>query len=347
MRRGNSRRRSAAPSCRLSTPRLPMPRICTTRGVFVKKVPSLAILQHGSPLIEVDQRIQPLPGEKVVEKKYASAFFGTSLDIDLRLLGIDTVILAGCTTSGCIRASAVDSLQYGYHTIVVREAVGDRAAGPHEANLFDIDAKYGDVVILRTRSIICSSSSGKRRFRGQGAGRFRSLVAPRPTRLSLEMANIATTRTVVGLRRHARANQEALRRSLSWRAHQPVRLPRRLKAVLRQADDASSACRRHPRRLDADSPAARRLNERFGDDWRFEIAEQTRDGDEAIVLCKLIFGKDGAVRTQFGRARISGAGCRSERRRAIQGRRRGRRPDERDAFRRAAEAALMNCVDLI
>jgi maleamate amidohydrolase len=117
-------------------------------GLFVKKVPSLAILQKGSPLVEVDQRIRPLPGERVVEKKYASAFFGTNLDIDLRTSGVDTVVMAGCTTSGCIRASAIDSLQYGYHTIVVREAVGDRAAGPHEANLFDIDAKYADVVSL-------------------------------------------------------------------------------------------------------------------------------------------------------------------------------------------------------
>jgi maleamate amidohydrolase len=117
-------------------------------GLFVKKVPSLAILQKGSPLVEVDQRIRPLPGERVVEKKYASAFFGTNLDVDLRTLGVDTVVMTGCTTSGCIRASAVDSLQYGFHTIVVREAVGDRAAGPHEANLFDIDAKYADVVPL-------------------------------------------------------------------------------------------------------------------------------------------------------------------------------------------------------
>lgn len=117
-------------------------------GLFVKKVPSLAILQKGSPLIEVDQRIRPEPHERVIEKKYASAFFGTDLDFHLRSSGVDTVIMAGCTTSGCIRASAIDSLQYGYHTIVVREAVGDRAAGPHEANLFDIDAKYADVVPL-------------------------------------------------------------------------------------------------------------------------------------------------------------------------------------------------------
>jgi len=117
-------------------------------GLFVKKVPSLAILQQGSPLVEVDQRIRPEPHERVFEKKYASAFFGTDLDFHLRSIGVDTVIMAGCTTSGCIRASAIDSLQYGYHTVVVREAVGDRAAGPHEANLFDIDAKYADVVPL-------------------------------------------------------------------------------------------------------------------------------------------------------------------------------------------------------
>jgi hypothetical protein len=101
-------------------------------------------------------------------------------------------------------------------------------------------------------------------------------------------------------------------------------------------------------RLGADSPAARRLNERFGSDWRFEVAEQTRDGDEAIVLGKLSFGRDNAVRTQFGRAWISGVpvtaasgGVRFK----IGGS--GTEADEREAFRRAAEAALMNCVDLI
>jgi maleamate amidohydrolase len=117
-------------------------------GMFVKKVPSLGILQKGSAMVEVDPRIRPAGSERVVEKKYASAFFGTDVDMHLRSLGVDTIIMAGCTTSGCIRASAIDSMQYGYHTIVVREAVGDRAVGPHEANLFDIDAKYGDVVSL-------------------------------------------------------------------------------------------------------------------------------------------------------------------------------------------------------
>ena len=101
-------------------------------------------------------------------------------------------------------------------------------------------------------------------------------------------------------------------------------------------------------RLDPDSPAARRLNERFGDDWRYEIAEQQRVGDEAIVLCKLILGKEGAVRTQFGRAKISQApvvGASGDVRFKLGVA--GAEPDERDAFRRAAEAALMNCVDII
>jgi maleamate amidohydrolase len=141
-------------------------------GVFAKKVPSLAILQYGSPMIEVDARIKPLAGEKVLTKKYASAFFGTSLDLDLRLLGVDTVILAGCTTSGCIRASAVDSLQYGYQTIVVREAVGDRAPGPHEANLFDIDAKYGDVVELADALDYLRSFTGDVDFAAQAQQDF-------------------------------------------------------------------------------------------------------------------------------------------------------------------------------
>jgi hypothetical protein len=110
----------------------------------------------------------------------------------------------------------------------------------------------------------------------------------------------------------------------------------------RNATPAASA------KLGPDSPAARRLNERFSSDWRFEIAEQTRDGDEAIVLGRLAFGKDNAVRTQFGRARISGnpvAATSDGMRFKVGGA--GTEQDERDAFRRAAEAALMNCVDLI
>ena len=115
-------------------------------GMWIKKIPSLEILTKGSPMVEIDERLRPLRGERVVEKKFASAFFGTDLDAYLRGLGINTVVMTGCTTSGCIRASAVDSIQYGYYTVVVGDAVGDRAKGPHDANLFDIEAKYGDVI---------------------------------------------------------------------------------------------------------------------------------------------------------------------------------------------------------
>ena len=115
-------------------------------GQFVAKVPALSILIKGSDWVKVDERIRPRPSEQVVVKKYASAFFDTMLDMELRGLGVDTLVMVGCTTSGCIRASAIDSMQHGFHTVVVRDAVGDRAKDPHEVNLFDIDAKYGDVV---------------------------------------------------------------------------------------------------------------------------------------------------------------------------------------------------------
>ena len=85
----------------------------------------------------------------VIVKNYASAFFGTSLSATLTAQGIDTLILTGCSTSGCIRATAIDGIQNGFRVIVPRECVGDRRQEPHEANLFDIDAKYGDVVSKR------------------------------------------------------------------------------------------------------------------------------------------------------------------------------------------------------
>jgi maleamate amidohydrolase len=115
-------------------------------GMWIRKVPALHVLKRGTRMIEVDSRIPPAAGETVVDKRFASAFFGTDLDNILSNQGVDTVVMTGCTTSGCIRSSAVDAIQYGYYCAVVREAVGDRAPGPHESNLFDIDAKYGDVV---------------------------------------------------------------------------------------------------------------------------------------------------------------------------------------------------------
>lgn len=117
-------------------------------GVFVEKVPALKMLVRGSAWTEIDPRLAPLPGEPVLEKPYASAFFATDLHQRLQQRGVDTLIVAGATTSGCVRATAVDGLQHGYRVIVPAECVGDRHPLPHEANLFDIDAKYGDVVSL-------------------------------------------------------------------------------------------------------------------------------------------------------------------------------------------------------
>lgn len=115
-------------------------------GHFVEKIPALRELRLGSEAAKVDDRVAPSASERVLLKKYASAFFGTDLSTELTTAGVDTLVIAGVTTSGCIRATAVDSLQHGYRTVVPADAVGDRAEGPHRANLFDIDAKYGDVV---------------------------------------------------------------------------------------------------------------------------------------------------------------------------------------------------------
>ncbi|MEM8813203.1 MAG: N-carbamoylsarcosine amidohydrolase [Pseudomonadota bacterium] len=115
-------------------------------GLFVRKVPALRALVPGHPLGAFDSHVQPTDDELVIIKNYASAFFGTSLQATLSADGVDTIILAGCSTSGCIRATAIDGIQHGFRVIVPRECVGDRHDGPHEANLFDINAKYGDVV---------------------------------------------------------------------------------------------------------------------------------------------------------------------------------------------------------
>ncbi len=117
-------------------------------GIFVQKVPALRQLTHDSPLVAIVDELRPQPNELVIEKKYASAFFGTHLAATLTAMRVDTLIMVGCSTSGCIRASAVDGMQHGFRVIVPRECVGDRAPEPHLANLFDIDSKYGDVVSL-------------------------------------------------------------------------------------------------------------------------------------------------------------------------------------------------------
>ncbi len=119
-------------------------------GRFIEKVPALRELKLGTPEVEVDDQIEPVDDERIVLKKYASAFFGTDLETELTTHRVDTLVLTGVTTSGCVRATAIDSLQHGYRTIVPADAVGDRAEAPHRANLFDIDAKYGDVVETET-----------------------------------------------------------------------------------------------------------------------------------------------------------------------------------------------------
>jgi maleamate amidohydrolase len=115
-------------------------------GIFVEKVPALKMMVAGEPLAEIVPQLTPTESDIVIVKQYASAFFGTSLAATLTSLSVDTLILTGCSTSGCIRASAVDGMQHGFRVIVPRQCVADRHPAPHEANLFDINSKYGDVV---------------------------------------------------------------------------------------------------------------------------------------------------------------------------------------------------------
>ncbi len=115
-------------------------------GLFFKKVRVLASFIEGNPLGDFADGLRPAPSELVVTKQYASAFFGTSLASTLKAMSVDTVMLTGFSTSGCVRASALDALQHGFIPFVIREACGDRAPGPHEANLFDLQAKYAEVV---------------------------------------------------------------------------------------------------------------------------------------------------------------------------------------------------------
>jgi nicotinamidase-related amidase len=115
-------------------------------AVFIEKVPALLTLEAGSRWVEIDPRIAPAGGEPVLVKGFASAFFGTTLASILAAERCDTVIVTGASTSGCVRATAVDALQHGYRVLVPREAVGDRNPAAHEANLYDLDTKYADVV---------------------------------------------------------------------------------------------------------------------------------------------------------------------------------------------------------
>jgi maleamate amidohydrolase len=117
-------------------------------GAFVRKVPALATLTEASPLSQIVPQVAPAPGELVVRKRQASAFFGTGLAGWLGFRRVDTVLVAGCTTSGCVRASVVDACSHDFRTVVLTDCVGDRAIAPHEANLFDMGQKYADLMTL-------------------------------------------------------------------------------------------------------------------------------------------------------------------------------------------------------
>jgi len=115
-------------------------------GRFFEKAAPLRYFVQGHPMAAFGPGLSPLPDEMVVSKQYPSAFFGTSLASTLTALGVDSVLLTGLTTSGCVRASCVDAMSHGFRTAVIADACGDRHSAPHEANLFDMNAKYADVV---------------------------------------------------------------------------------------------------------------------------------------------------------------------------------------------------------
>jgi len=129
-------------------------------GLWMQKVPALGELRLGGHWADIDPRLGVRDDETVIVKKGASGFFGTNLASVLVTQHVDSVILCGATTSGCIRATAIDLLQYGFPTLVPRECVGDRARAPHDANLFDIQAKYADVVGLEEALAFVESVPG-------------------------------------------------------------------------------------------------------------------------------------------------------------------------------------------
>jgi maleamate amidohydrolase len=119
-----------------------------TAAAFIDKIPALLTLEAGSRWVEIDPRIAPRADEPVLNKLFASAFFGTPLASFLTANGRDSLIVTGVSTSGCVRATVVDAIQHGFRPVVPREAVGDRNPDAHAANLYDIDTKYGDVVYV-------------------------------------------------------------------------------------------------------------------------------------------------------------------------------------------------------
>lgn len=114
-------------------------------GLFYRKIPALSVFGKDAALGRLPAGLEQ-PGDIRLVKQYASSFFGTTLASTLTAMGVDTLVISGFSTSGCVRATTVDAIQHGFAPFVVREACADRAAGPHDANLFDIGAKYGEVI---------------------------------------------------------------------------------------------------------------------------------------------------------------------------------------------------------
>jgi len=117
-------------------------------GIWALKQKGIVTLKAGTDAVTVDPRLPVRPTDSLLVKKYASCFFGTDLVARLMTRRVDTLIITGCTTSGCVRATAVDAVQNGFRPMIVREAVGDRSVAAHEQSLFDLNAKYADVVSL-------------------------------------------------------------------------------------------------------------------------------------------------------------------------------------------------------
>lgn len=124
-------------------------------GAFTRKSPGLLKLTEASPLSQIVPALTPAPGELVIRKRQASAFFGTELAGWLQWRRVDTLLVTGCTTSGCVRATVVDAVSHNLRTIVVSDCVGDRASGPHQANLFDMGQKYAD--LMDSRAIMAAA----------------------------------------------------------------------------------------------------------------------------------------------------------------------------------------------
>ena len=114
-------------------------------GVFYRKIAALKVFETGSPLGDFEPPLAPIAGETVITKQFPSAFFGTDLAVRLNSAGIDTLVICGLSTSGCVRASAVDAICHGFVPVIVRDGVGDRLPAVHEANLFDLAAKTAEL----------------------------------------------------------------------------------------------------------------------------------------------------------------------------------------------------------